>query len=447
MSIESRLHDRAAALLSAGKRQDAQRVLTAVLHKNPANQTAWRQYQSTAPSPDAFQRLVSVIKRRHTHFKPPFSPLIVKPILFHTPRRRVGGLALALVALMAIALLAWSAMDGKTRSAYWESLAANRQTENSALQADLNGLETRYQSLDSDHTALSQAHTQLENEHVSLLQAHQQLKNEKLALQQAFDGLQAEYAAAVDDLTALQNSFDQLAATHNQLTFDFNTLNQTYSSLYTEYEHLQERSLQPPYIAVNGRHVYMAFYHSSGEIMHWDVEFEHLEDAIRRGYRARLLNELFSNVKLNSSEGDPFFVPDFRGFVDPEPFRGVMTELYRRSASDEQFVYEVWNIVAQLTTYTDETLEVPRYPLETLLAGGGDCEDSSILVASMLKAAPVDWQVDLVYMDSYNPYAPNRPNHVLVYVHTNHREYWIETTSDAIMEPNRDIIGWYFTID
>jgi hypothetical protein len=52
----------------------------------------------------------------------------------------------------------------------------------------------------------------------------------------------------------------------------------------------------------------------------------------------------------------------------------------------------------------------PRYPLETFLAGGGDCEDTSILFASMIKAAPVDWEVDLVYMDSDKPDEPPGPS-------------------------------------
>lgn len=61
--------------------------------------------------------------------------------------------------------------------------------------------------------------------------------------------------------------------------------------------------------------------------------------------------------------------------------------------TDYDFLYETWNIVSQLMVYSEDIGETPRYPLETFLAGGGDCEDTAILFASMIIAAPVDWDV------------------------------------------------------
>jgi transglutaminase-like putative cysteine protease len=110
-------------------------------------------------------------------------------------------------------------------------------------------------------------------------------------------------------------------------------------------------------------------------------------------------------------------------------------------------VREVWHIVAQLTTYSEEIEETPRYPLETFLAGGGDCEDTAILLASMIRAAPVDWVVDLVYMDIDNPQDPQDVNHVMVHVDTGQRRYLIETVGDEEMEPFDDVIGWYLRVD
>ncbi len=109
---------------------------------------------------------------------------------------------------------------------------------------------------------------------------------------------------------------------------------------------------------------------------------------------------------------------DFRPFVDEQPFSKVISDLYHGLADDEAFVHEVWYIVIQLTTYSQEVEETPRFPLETMIGGGGDCEDMAILIASMLKAAPADYVVELVYMDMDNPTDPRDVNHVLVWVET-----------------------------
>ena len=146
--------------------------------------------------------------------------------------------------------------------------------------------------------------------------------------------------------------------------------------------------------------------------------------------------------------GKPMFdVIDFRPYVDSSYFTNWIPDLYYTSGSEEEFIQTVWGIVSQLTIYSSEITETPRYPLETLLAGGGDCEDTAILVASMLKAAPVDWEISLVYLDSHNPTAPVEPNHVVVFVKTASNQYYIETTSDTRMNPYPDgIHGWYFEL-
>jgi hypothetical protein len=100
-------------------------------------------------------------------------------------------------------------------------------------------------------------------------------------------------------------------------------------------------------------------------------------------------------------------------------------------------------MIGQLANYASEDTETPRYSLETLLAGGGDCEDLSILLASMIKAAPVDWYVDLVYIDSVNINNPQEPDHVVVYVDTGRESFILEATNDQTMLPyTSGVTGW-----
>jgi hypothetical protein len=155
------------------------------------------------------------------------------------------------------------------------------------------------------------------------------------------------------------------------------------------------------------------------------------------------------NLSLdNSNTEETYKVVDFRPFVDPSPFTEVMPSLYQSCSSDAQFLYEVWNIIGQLSQYTAEIGETPRFPLETLLAGGGDCEDTSILFASMVQAAGKPWLIELVYMDLDNPDQPQNVNHVIVSVDTGNEQFLVETTSNQVMEPYPDgVNGWRFPIE
>ena len=65
----------------------------------------------------------------------------------------------------------------------------------------------------------------------------------------------------------------------------------------------------------------------------------------------------------------------------------------------------------------------------------------------MVLAAPVDWNVELVYLDIDHPLSAEGVNHVIVHVNTGSRDYLIDTTEDQVMEPYpTGVDGWYFTV-
>jgi hypothetical protein len=222
-----------------------------------------------------------------------------------------------------------------------------------------------------------------------------------------------------------------------------------YSELSGTLEQLQQEAIAPPYIYIHGRQVSLAFHKSDSSLIQWEVPFDELERSIDRGFLAR--NELpdgMSNLSLyNSSTEETYSVVDFRPFVDSSSFTEVMPSLYQSSSSDAQFLYEVWNIIGQLSQYAVEIEETPRFPLETLLAGGGDCEDTPILFASMVRAAGTPWSIELVYMDLDYPDQPQSVNHVIVSVDTGNEQFLVETTSNQVMEPYPNgVNGWWFSI-
>lgn len=198
--------------------------------------------------------------------------------------------------------------------------------------------------------------------------------------------------------------------------------------------------------------VTLVFKTSDGTLHRWSVSVEALEASIVQGCFER---ETLQYIELEDGvTGEIHWVADFRPFVDEQPFSEVISGVYTELPTDEvfvdkdvAFVHEVWYIVTQLTTYRSEMEETPKFPLETIIGGGGDCEDVAILIASMLKAAPVDYVVELVYMDANNPARPKEVNHVVVCVETpGGYKTILDGTSETVVYPFGEVYGWYFEV-
>lgn len=277
------------------------------------------------------------------------------------------------------------------------------------------------------------------------------LSNQMSHLSNEYDVLEKAYYSLDSNFSTLYSNHNALVAEHNKLVNDYNDLLSQYDTLLGEYNWLENIAVTPPYILTNGRIVHLAFYKIDGTIIYWEIPFSSLEHNLERGNILRnKINSGFQDYSLhlrNTNTNEDFYVPDYRYFVDSSPFINVISGLYYQSANSDAFVQELWHIVAQLTTYSADITDTPRFPLETLLAGGGDCEDTAILFASMVLAAPVDWKVQLVYLDGNHPTKPLEMNHVAVYLVTESRPYDVETTEKDIIDPYPDgIDGWYYDV-
>ena len=292
---------------------------------------------------------------------------------------------------------------------------------------------------------------------------------------------------------------NELADEHNSLVDEYNEVIDDYNRLVQRYNELIEGAATPPYVQIENRTVYAVFKASDETLHRWSVPLDSLEASVKLGYYKReLIPEIFvpmleglydwyyevcasiqtlyayygqtvdfSNelsdfrdvienlrpegvqyVNLEDSEtGQIHYVIDYRPFVVENGFTTVIPDLYRDLGNDEDFVYEIWYVVTQLTTYHPEIEETPRFPLETMLGGGGDCEDMAILIASMLKAAPANYVVKLVYMDADNPTDAKDVNHVVVWVETpSGYKTFVDGTSKTVMSPFTLVDGWYLEV-
>ena len=179
---------------------------------------------------------------------------------------------------------------------------------------------------------------------------------------------------------------------------------------------------------------------SKGNSYDWELPIQTYESYIQ--------NITYLTQTIRYSDGRQHEIGEFSDYVETS-FTNVINDVYENSSSDSNFIYEIWYIVSQLTTYSPDIGEHPRYALETLTRGGGDCEDTTILMADMLKSSKhtKNWNIQMVYFDSDNPSDPQLVNHVALAVTTGEKFGILETTAkdvvDLITWDVDSIVGWW----
>ncbi len=180
---------------------------------------------------------------------------------------------------------------------------------------------------------------------------------------------------------------------------------------------------------------------SKGNQYHWSIPVSSYESHV-------IADRNYEYFYFEGSSGKPFNVIDHTKYVGTS-FRNVIDELYDNSSSDTDFVYEVWYIVSKLTTYSFDIGEYPRYAIETLSRGGGDCEDTAILIVEMLKSSShtKDWKFEFLYFNSDNLVNPDEIDHVVPVINTGEKTFIIESTAKTDEGMNmwngKSIFGWY----
>jgi Predicted periplasmic protein len=107
----------------------------------------------------------------------------------------------------------------------------------------------------------------------------------------------------------------------------------------------------------------------------------------------------------------------------------------RNNFSDDQIVLNVIAFVQSLP-YTSDSVttgydEYPRYPIETLVDGGGDCEDSSILAAALL--SEMGYGTVLIGLPNHMALGIKSSEHIsdAYYEYDGSRYYYVETTNSG----------------
>jgi hypothetical protein len=154
---------------------------------------------------------------------------------------------------------------------------------------------------------------------------------------------------------------------------------------------------------------------------------------------------------LETSNGTIIAVRDYSQYVRPTAQLGQLAdEIYENAGNDYQFIYEVWYMVTHTAEYAHEDVESVSLPLETLFNSRGDCEDLTILMATMLGASSYtkDWNIKVVYFDAFNPEDSNTANHVALFIQTDQFSTFVESTNSELngLSVWKTVDGWYTDI-
>jgi plastocyanin len=185
---------------------------------------------------------------------------------------------------------------------------------------------------------------------------------------------------------------------------------------------------------------------SMGNKYHWSMPLTTYDTLVQQPISVGVM-------KLTLPNGQTAYTYDYSQFVKTimasPSFTNVMDQVYNNAGSDEQFIYQTWYIVSEMTTYNVDMTNYNLWPLEVFTRGEGDCKDKSILIADMLHSSShtANWQITLKIIDSNNPSNPITPNHMIVLVNTGQKNYAIESTATPDNDglnvwAGQTLVGW-----
>lgn len=251
------------------------------------------------------------------------------------------------------------------------------------LTSDYEALTGEFNALADEHEALNQQLQNLQDEHTDLLGDHETLTSEYEALTEQYQQLQSEYETLLSDYEAAFGGLDISPESIPVL-----------EKLYTWEWGGAERS-----VAITVPELLYDYY--SGKERYQTTDY--------RGYILHPLDD---------------------GYLDALLYEFNLIQV-EEGLSVENKTSLVVSFVQSMEYALDEDskdlAEYPRFPVETLVDGGGDCEDTGILMASLLDA--MGYNVSLILL----------PNHLAVgvavdatgvhWVHENVTYYYLETTA------------------
>jgi len=330
----------------------------------------------------------------------------------------VIGLSIALGAVAALTFFQFQQSNSINQMMGQLQIGGQDKTDQiKSLGEQVSELNTRYADLEEQNKVLESKASHWQDQYENLNDQYQ--------------SLQSEYESLVDENSSLKGEAQYYKGQAS-----------TAKSQQNELEQELSLSLNPPYTIIQEREIKWIFKDSQDNVYEWNMPID--------TYRAWIeAPEPTDTLTLRADDGSVYSVYDYTKFVNSDSFAKVIDDVYVNAGSDYQFVYEVWYIVSQLTTYSSDIGDDPRWPLETFTEAGGDCEDLTIVIATMLKSSShtKDWKIQMILFDADNPNSPRDIDHVALNVQTTEFSTFVESTTKSDGLDSWDYIkGWYFDL-
>ncbi len=274
--------------------------------------------------------------------------------------------------------------------------------------------------------------------HTGISKDDQDIRNYAVTIQNENEKLQSENQNLKSQLQQAQDRISVLESG--------NDLQQTLNNAREKLQQTQESS--KPTTVISSGTVNWYFIDSKSNRYHWTLPIT--------AYDAYVKYSTIENVpayNLQLPNGQTVSTYDYSKLAkflsERKEFSGVVDSLYENAGSDDQFIYEVWHLVAEMTTYNKDITNNNLWPAEVFTRGEGDCKDKSILIADLLRSSSHtrNWDIKLEIMDMDNPDNPQTVNHMIVLVNTGQSNYAIEATATPDNNglnvwAGKQIFGW-----
>lgn len=230
-----------------------------------------------------------------------------------------------------------------------------------------------------------------------------------------YSDLEQDYDDTSSELQVLQDEFDDLSALYSELELSHAELLNKYELAIASLP-LTEAPLSTETIDLDynwyfkGRKCTVSL--SIPESMY---DYYHGKDRVYTDDYSIYVTHPYDDEYINSIIQKMNFLALERGYSEIEKINMIIS-----------FVQSLPYTSDNVTTPFDE---YPRYPLETLVDYGGDCEDTSILTASLLDSLTYD--IILISPPGHMAVGVNVDTSGSYYEHDGERYYYLETTSEG----------------
>ena len=199
----------------------------------------------------------------------------------------------------------------------------------------------------------------------------QVLRSEYSALKEGYAGLQSDYASLQQDYSSLDSNYSALQLEHDTLVLEYNALSALYQELKSEHELYDTifSKAEIGYIAST-----IVYYTDYGNELHIISVF--------------IANSTFYYYR---NAPHPYYNNDPTYYVTASETVVIsIVKTIQGHTSEEEELADALLSSAQdqgISLSIQYWLEEAKYPVETLVQGGGNCKAHTILYASLLKAA------------------------------------------------------------